>query len=53
MEMNYLFHHWGPRSVEWALISFAQEPLSGLEVVCVRSDLICSWPDSSASINLP
>lgn len=24
-----------------------------LEVVRVRSDLICSWPDTSASINLP
>lgn len=27
MEMNYLFHHWGPESMEWALISFEQEPL--------------------------
>lgn len=31
----------------------AQEPSEQLEAVRVRSDLICSWPDNSASINLP
>lgn len=30
MEMNYVFHYWGPGSVEWVLISFTQEPLSSL-----------------------